>query len=41
MTGGRAVIAAIFWLKTRAKWSEASAPSEHRLTHEEALELLA
>ncbi len=39
--GREAVVAAIFWLKTRAKWSEASAPSEHRLTHEEALELLA
>jgi hypothetical protein len=39
--GREAVIAAIFWLKTRAKWSEASAPSEHHLSHEEALELLA
>lgn len=39
--GREAVVAAIFWLKTRAKWSEASAPSEHRPTHEEALELLA
>jgi len=39
--GRESVIAAIFWLKTRARRSEASAPSEHRLTHEEALELLA
>jgi len=39
--GRESVIAAIFWLKTRARWSEASAPSDRHHTHEEALELLA
>jgi len=39
--GRDSVIAAIFWLKTRARWSEASAPSDRDLTDEEALELLA
>ena len=39
--GRESVIAAIFWLKTRARWSEASAPSDRHLSHEEALELLA
>ena len=39
--GRESVIAAIFWLKTRARWSEASAPSDRHLSHEEALERLA
>ena len=38
--GREGVVAAIFWLKTRAPWRETSV-TEVRITHEEALKLLA
>jgi hypothetical protein len=36
---GEGRVPAIFWFKTRAKWSEGIGAVDHRLTHEEALEL--